>query len=78
MRMKPHDDNGKRPAAERPLRVLVIAGSDRRQYNCPGVDSKARALMLRMAARLPQSWETDVEDLGNVYGDVNTVDCCCV
>lgn len=65
--MKPDDRNGKLPLAERPFRVLLIAGSDRRQYNCPGVDSKARTLMLRMAERLPQTWEIDVEDLGNVF-----------
>jgi hypothetical protein len=47
--------------------VLVIAGSNRRQYNCPGVDSKARTLMLRMAERLPAEWEIDYEDLGNVF-----------
>ena len=51
--MKPDDSNGQRPTAERPFRVLIIAGSNRRQYNCPGVDSKARTLMLRMAERLP-------------------------
>ena len=66
--MKPDDQNGKLPPARRPFRVLLIAGSDRRQYNCPGVDSKARTLMLRMADRLPQAWEIDVEDLGNVFG----------
>jgi hypothetical protein len=48
--------------------VLLIAGSSRRQYNCPGVDSKARALMLRMAARMPRHWAVDSEDLGNVFG----------
>ncbi|MEP6513003.1 MAG: hypothetical protein ABJA79_04000, partial [Parafilimonas sp.] len=42
--------------------------SCRRQYNCPGVDSKSRTLMLRMAEKLPQDWEIDYEDLGNVYG----------
>jgi hypothetical protein len=66
--MKPDDRNGKLPPAKRPFRVLLIAGSDRRQYNCPGVDSKARTLMLRMADRLPQAWEIDLEDLGNVFG----------
>jgi hypothetical protein len=66
--MKPNDENGRLPTAERPVRVLLIAGSDRRQYNCPGVDSKARALMIRMAERLPVEWEIDVEDLGNVKG----------
>ncbi len=66
--MKPNDENGSLPTAQRPFRVLVLSGSDRRQYNCPGVDSKSRALMFRMADRLPQDWEIDLEDLGNVYG----------
>lgn len=65
--MKPNDANGALPPEERPFRVLVIAGSDRRQYDCPGADSKARALMFRMADRLPQDWEIDLEDLGNVW-----------
>ena len=73
--MKPNDDSGRLPTAERPFRVLVIAGSDRRQYNCPGVDSKARALMLRMAARLPDAWEIDYEDLGNVFGRARIQSC---
>ena len=73
--MKPNDDNGRLPTAERPFRVLVIAGSDRRQYNCPGVDSKARALMLRLAARLPDEWEVDYEDLGNVFGRARIQSC---
>lgn len=65
--MKPNDENGKLPTSERPFRVFLISGSSRRQYNCPGVDSKSRMLMLRMADRLPQDWEIDTEDLGNVY-----------
>jgi len=65
--MKPNDANGRLPTSKRPFRVLVIAGSDRRQFDCPGADSKARTLMFRMAARLPQEWEIDVEDLGNVW-----------
>jgi hypothetical protein len=66
--MRPNDENGTLPPGERPFRVLLLSGSDCRQYNCPGVDSKSRALMLRMADRLPQEWEIDAEDLGNVYG----------
>lgn len=66
--MKPNDDNGKLTIEQRPFRVLLLSGSGRRQYNCPGVDSKSRALMLRMAELLPQEWEIDLEDLGNVYG----------
>ena len=66
--MKPDDDNGRLPVTERPFRILVIAGSDRRQYNCPGVDGKARTLALRMIQTLPQEWELDIEDLGNVFG----------
>ena len=73
--MKPNDENGNRPIADRPLRVLVIAGSNRRQYNCPGVDSKARTLMLRAASQLPQEWEIDREDLGNVYGRARIQSC---
>ncbi len=55
------------PPEARPFRVLLIAGSNRRQYDCPGIDSKARTLMFRMSDRLPQDWEIDVEDLGNVW-----------
>lgn len=65
--MKPDDNSGTLPTSERPFRVLIVSGSDRRQFNCPGVDSKSRALMLRMAGRLPQGWEIDYEDLGNVF-----------
>jgi multimeric flavodoxin WrbA len=65
--MKPDDANGKLAPEDRPFRVLLIAGSNRRQYDCPGIDSKARALMFRMADRLPQEWEIDLEDLGNVW-----------
>ena len=73
--MKPDDDHGKLPTAERPFRVLVVSGSGRRQYNCPGVDAKSRALMFRMADRLPQGWEVDVEDLGNVYARARIQSC---
>jgi multimeric flavodoxin WrbA len=65
--MKPDDDHAKLPPEKRPFRVLIISGSGRRQYNCPGVDSKSRTLMLKMAEKLPQDWEIDYEDLGNVY-----------
>jgi len=73
--MRPNDDSGKLPTAERPFRVLIISGSGRRQYNCPGVDSKSRTLMLRMAERLPPEWEIDYEDLGNVYGRARIQSC---
>jgi hypothetical protein len=73
--MKPDDENGKLPPSERPFRVLILSGSDRRQYNCPGVDSKSRTLMLRMADRLPQAWEIDYEDLGNVFGRARIQSC---
>lgn len=77
--MQPDDNNGHLPLAQRPFRVLLISGSNRRQYNCPGVDSKSRALMLRMADSLPQEWEIDVEDLGNVYAQERIQSCnCCV
>ncbi|MFC7524234.1 NAD(P)H-dependent oxidoreductase [Parapedobacter sp. GCM10030251] len=73
--MKPNDKNAKIPTAQRPFRVLIIAGSQRRQYNCPGVDSKSRALMLKMAEMLPQEWEIDYEDLGNVYARARIQSC---
>jgi hypothetical protein len=49
------------------LRILLIAGSQRRQYNCPGVDGKARTFMKRMARRLAGAFELDEVDLANVY-----------
>jgi multimeric flavodoxin WrbA len=73
--MKPNDENGRLQTSVRPFRVLILSGSDRRQYNCPGVDSKSRTLMLRMAERLPQEWEIDLEDLGNVYGRARIQSC---
>lgn len=73
--MKPNDASGSLSTSQRPFRVLIISGSDRRQYNCPGVDSKSRALMLRMAERLPQDWEIDYEDLGNVFGRARIQSC---
>lgn len=73
--MQPNDESGSLPVGERPFRVLVISGSDRRQYNCPGVDAKSRTLMLRMAERLPQDWEIDYEDFGNVYSRARIQSC---
>lgn len=73
--MKPNDENGKLPTGERPFRVMIISGSNRRQYNCPGVDSKSRTLMLRMAENLPSKWEIDYEDLGNVYARAHIQSC---
>jgi hypothetical protein len=73
--MKPNDQNGKLPTSVRPFRVLIISGSNRRQYNCPGVDSKSRTLMLRMAEFLPQDWEIDYEDLGNVFARAHIASC---
>ena len=66
--MKPNDKNASLPVIERPFRILIIAGSGRKQYNCPGIDGKARMLMLKMAEKLPQDWEIDYEDLSNAYG----------
>jgi len=73
--MKPNDDNAKLPPEQRPFRILIISGSNRRQYNCPGVDSKSRTLMLKMAELLPQDWEIDYEDLGNVYAREHIQSC---
>jgi len=73
--MKPDDTHGSLPPDRRPFRVLIIAGSNRRQYNCPGVDGKARTLAFRVADRLPQDWEIDVEDLGNVFARARIQSC---
>ena len=73
--MKPNDDSTKLAPEQRPFRVLIISGSDRRQYNCPGVDSKSRTLMLKMAELLPQDWEIDYEDLSNVYNRARIQPC---
>ncbi|HET7436369.1 MAG TPA: NAD(P)H-dependent oxidoreductase [Thermoanaerobaculia bacterium] len=57
------------------MRVLLIAGSQRRQYNCPGVDGKARSFQKRMAKRLPQTWTIDEVDLANVYAAARIQPC---
>jgi hypothetical protein len=56
------------PRGERPLQVLLIAGSARRLHGCPGLDGKARALMHRMLGRLPPGWQADHVDIGNEHG----------
>ncbi len=63
------------PDDERPLRVLLIAASQRRLHSCPGLDSKARALMHRMIGRLPAGWQVDHEDLGNEHGKARIQSC---
>lgn len=63
------------PEEERPLRVLLVAASQRRLHSCPGLDSKARALMLRMAAMMPAGWQVDTEDLGNEHGKARIQSC---
>lgn len=73
--MKPNDKNAALPTEKRPFRVLIIAGSQRKQYNCPGVDGKARMLMLKMAEMLPEDWEIDYEDLSNAYARAKIQSC---
>jgi len=63
------------PTEKRPLRVLIIAGSQRRLHSCPGLDSKARTLMLRMASSMPPGWQVDVEDIGNEHGKAKIQSC---
>jgi hypothetical protein len=60
--------NEEQALPERPLRVLVLAGSARRVNSCPGLDSKARAFLHRMVGRLPPGWQVDTEDIGNEHG----------
>ncbi|MFE1600307.1 NAD(P)H-dependent oxidoreductase [Methylobacterium sp. ID0610] len=56
------------PVEERPLQVLIVAGSARRLDGCPGLDGKARYLMHRMLGRLPPDWQVDHVDIGNEHG----------
>jgi hypothetical protein len=53
---------------ERPFKVIIIAGSARRIDGCPGLDSKARALMHRMIGQMPAGWQIDHEDISNEHG----------
>jgi hypothetical protein len=74
--MSKDDDKSVIPRTEqRPLRVLLVAGSQRRLHSCPGLDSKARALMLRMAAMMPPGWQVDTEDIGNEHGKPKIQSC---
>jgi hypothetical protein len=68
-------DSAIQPSEQRPLRILLIAGSQRRLHSCPGLDSKARALMHRMAAMLPAGWQIDTEDIGNEHGKPKIQSC---
>lgn len=63
------------PDEARPFKVLVVAGSQRRLNGCPGLDSKARALMHRMLGRLPMGWQVDHEDIGNEHGKPKIQSC---
>jgi hypothetical protein len=60
---------------QRPLRVLIVSGSQRRLHSCPGMDSKARALMHRMLGQMPPGWQVDHEDIGNEHGKARIQSC---
>jgi hypothetical protein len=47
--MKPNDKKSILPVDQRPFSGLIIKGSGRNKYNCPGVDNKARMLIIKMA-----------------------------
>lgn len=53
--------------ANSPIRVLVVAGSGRRETNCPAADSKAVFFAERVKEKLPKDWVVDVLNLGNDY-----------
>jgi hypothetical protein len=69
------DESPVQAADSRPLRVLLVAASQRRLHSCPGLDSKARALMQRMAAAMPAGWQVDTEDIGNERGKARIQSC---
>jgi multimeric flavodoxin WrbA len=73
--MSNDDESAIQRTEQRPLRVLLIAGSQRRLQSCPGLDSQARALMLRMAAKMPPGWQVDTEDIGNEHGKPKIQSC---
>jgi len=61
--MRPNDESGNLPLDQRPFRILIISGSERRQYNCPGVIGPANwyapssNLKLMVSAQLgPLGW----------------------
>lgn len=49
------------------IRVLVIAGSSRRETNCPAADSKASYFANRVKDKLPKDWVVDIFNIGNDY-----------
>lgn len=63
------------PLEERPFKIIVIAGSARRIDGCPGLDSKARALMHRMIGQMPTGWQVDHEDISNERGNPKIQGC---
>lgn len=54
-------------AQQKKIRVLLIAGSSRSVYNCPGADSKASYFVERFAETLPNDWVVDIFNIGNDY-----------
>ncbi len=53
--------------SEKKIRVLVVAGSSRRETNCPAADSKASFLAHRVKERLPKDWIVDVFNIANDF-----------
>ncbi len=51
----------------KPIRVLLIAGSARKETNCPAADSKASFLIQRIKKKLPNAWIIDTLNLANDY-----------
>jgi hypothetical protein len=47
------------PTGVKTFQSINYSSSDIRQYNCPGMDSKSRTVMLNMAEMLPRDWEID-------------------
>jgi len=49
------------------IRVFVVAGSSRRETNCPAADSKASFFANQVKEKLPKDWVVDVFNIGNDF-----------
>ena len=73
--MKPNDDSAKLPIEKRPFRIMIISGSGRRQYNCPGVDGRGLTLCHRFLwhnCYHVNKKKTDAHGVPRISGD------CCI
>ena len=73
--MKPDDAHGLLPPDRRPFRVLIIAGSNRHQYNCPRVDGKARTWRVAWLIDCRRTGRSISRISANVFGRARIQSC---